>query len=376
MLALLATPAAAPAATVRVEGGMLLFTGEPREANHPTFHHRAEDELVVHDPRFPGPSVTAGAGCAQDGDNTVLCPRGGVTQADFALGAGGGAGFAPDSLTLTEAVPVPVRLTAADDSGARVVYLDPRPVQVLLDGVANDGPAGRGDQIGPGVDDVTTGDGDDTIRGNAAANTLTGSWGRDRIAGEGGDDTLTLASYNDVGADAVGLETHGTDSASCGAGHDTVYFETADRLTADCEILVLVSDSGFGYRSTSSADRIIADRGPATVRGADGADRLGAARGIGGVVLIGGAGDDRLAGNADDDRLDGGSGDDSLVGAEGADRLTGGPGRDSVSGGAGADTIFVREGFTDTVRCGSGRDTVSADRRDRVARDCERVRRR
>jgi hypothetical protein len=386
LLALLCAPAAARAATVSVEGGALRFAAEPGEENFPTFHHRAENEYVVYDPRFPGRPVVAGAGCVQDGDNTVVCPGAGVTRAELALGdlparrceqASDSRCDPPirDLLTLTAAIPVPVSVTAAEGARARVTYLDERPVQVLLDGLANDGPAGRGDNIGPGVDHVTTGEGTDTIGGNDRANDLYGSWGDDDIAGAGGDDTITLASFNDVGADAVGLESHGADAATCGAGDDTVYYNATDTVAGDCERRVRVTESGFQYRGTSGRDRIIARRGPAEVRGGAGGDRLGASRDAGGVILRGEAGDDRLAGNVYEDRLDGGSGNDSLAGSEGSDLITGGRGRDGISGGAGADTVFARDGFTDTIRCGSGRDTVTADRRDRVARDCERVRR-
>jgi hypothetical protein len=62
-----------------------------------------------------------------------------------------------------------------------------------------------------------------------------------------------------------------------------------------------------------------------------------------------------LRGTAKADLIDGRAGNDVLYGFAGNDRLV---------GGAGADRIF----------CGRGRDTVSADRRDTVARDCEVVR--
>jgi hypothetical protein len=41
----------------------------------------------------------------------------------------------------------------------------------------------------------------------------------------------------------------------------------------------------------------------------------------------------------------------------------------------GNDTVDVRGGGLDFVDCGPGRDTVSADRGDILARDCEHVRR-
>jgi hypothetical protein len=100
-------------------------------------------------------------------------------------------------------------------------------------------------------------------------------------------------------------------------------------------------------RATNRADRLVGTRGPDTLRGLGGAD-----------TIFG------LAGN---DVLDGGAGNDTLIG---------GPGRDLLIGGPGNDVISARDGQRDRVRCGTGRDRVLADRRDAVARDCERVIRR
>jgi Ca2+-binding RTX toxin-like protein len=370
----LAVPAAtAQAATIEVSGTMLRFTAAPNESNHPILHHRAEDELVVYDSDFRRQAVTAGAGCAQDGPNTVICPRAGLTGAEFDLGGRRRDAGSGDSLSLTAAVPLPVSVRAAGDAGAGVTYIDLRPLSVTLDGLANDGPAGRADNVGPGIDVVSGGDGTDTLAGNERANGLFGDNGADQMSGGAGDDELTGATYNDVGADAVGLESRGADSISCGPGSDVVLYDASDTITSDCELRVLVSDEGFSYRGTSAADRIVAELGPARVAGAGGDDRLGATRFVGDVVLLGEAGADRLAGNVGNDSLLGGSGNDQLLGAEGNDRLDGGGGRDRMSGGRGRDRVLARDGFSDTISCGSGRDTVSADARDRVSRDCERV---
>jgi hypothetical protein len=64
-----------------------------------------------------------------------------------------------------------------------------------------------------------------------------------------------------------------------------------------------------------------------------------------------------------------------IFGTSRADRIVGTGGADRVSALGGADRITVRGGARDLVRCGAGRDRVKADRRDRVARDCELVRR-
>src|SRR5687767_5820836 len=105
---LLATVPVAPAsaATVALDGATLRFAAQEGEPNHPVFHHRAEDELVVYD-SSTNPLI-AGPGCANDGPFTVICPRAGVTGADFYLGDRGPSSFNADLLTLTAEVPVPV----------------------------------------------------------------------------------------------------------------------------------------------------------------------------------------------------------------------------------------------------------------------------
>ena len=56
--------------------------------------------------------------------------------------------------------------------------------------------------------------------------------------------------------------------------------------------------------------------------------------------------------------------------------INGNSGRDSISGNSGNDRITSRDSSRDRVNCGRGRDSVVADRRDIVSRNCERVRRR
>ena len=82
---------------------------------------------------------------------------------------------------------------------------------------------------------------------------------------------------------------------------------------------------------------------------------------------------DVLAGGDGKDRLRGFRGADSICGKASGDVITPGPGRDRVRGGAGADRILARDGRRDAIDCGSGRDLVMIDRRDRLV-NCERVR--
>ncbi len=132
---------------------------------------------------------------------------------------------------------------------------------------------------------------------------------------------------------------------------------------------------------TARSDVLLGKAGNDLLRGLAGNDCLyGEA---GNDRLRGGSGADRLFGGPGADRLEGESGNDRMSGAAGNDRLTDRSGRDSFSGGIGNDTIDSRDTslagrrVRDTVTCGAGRlDRVIADRRDAVARDCERISRR
>jgi Tol biopolymer transport system component len=84
--------------------------------------------------------------------------------------------------------------------------------------------------------------------------------------------------------------------------------------------------------------------------------------------------DDRLFGGGGNDRLNGLAGNDRLFGGPGNDVLVGGPGSDQLVGNAGNDRFATKDGQTDDVVCGPGRDTVIADELDFVT-GCEVVRR-
>jgi RTX calcium-binding nonapeptide repeat (4 copies) len=135
-------------------------------------------------------------------------------------------------------------------------------------------------------------------------------------------------------------------------------------------------------RGTVFGDRLVGGDGDDLLKGATGDDCLEG--GAGSDVLDGGSGDDRLSGASGNDRLIGGSGNDKLTGSRGKDRLSGGQGDDTLSPGDGKDTILAgggndtinaSDGTRETVDCGSGRDTVRADRRDHLIH-CEKVTRR
>lgn len=147
------------------------------------------------------------------------------------------------------------------------------------------------------------------------------------------------------------------------------------------------SDIMFGglgrdlLRGLAGRDCLYGEAGGDHLSGGTGSDRLFG--GAGGDRLRGGSGSDRLSGDSGADHLQGDAGNDRMAGGASRDRLTDRSGRDRFSGGTGNDIVNARDAShrgrrgVDSVRCGPGRrDLASVDRRDRVARDCERVRRR
>jgi len=170
-----------------------------------------------------------------------------------------------------------------------------------------------------------------------------------------GDDTLTL------GAGLPSLTIHG------GAGTDRLNF--AGRTDP-------VSVTLGGATPGLAVDTV------ENVTGGDGSDKV---VGDGAVNdIVGGAGNDRLSGGDNGDQLSGGSGvnvlrggagDDALQAGGEGDTLVGGSGADTIAGGAGDDDISAADGVADTISCGDGFDTVSADPSDVVPADgtCEEV---
>jgi Ca2+-binding RTX toxin-like protein len=112
-----------------------------------------------------------------------------------------------------------------------VSYADAtRGVTVTLDGRANDGAPGEGDDVGKDVEDVYGGPGDDTLTGTGAANTLDGGDGNDTITGGKGVDGL----YGGPGDDVIDSRDGQVDVVDCGPGTDTVNADGVDAITG-CE---------------------------------------------------------------------------------------------------------------------------------------------
>lgn len=191
------------------------------------------------------------------------------------------------------------------------------PMEIDVDGRADDGESGEGDNVQPDVENITGGADSDALIGSGVANLLNGGDGRDTLDGRGGEDTLDGGANNPA-----------TDTLKGGDGPDTL----------------------TGRAGNDSLD---GGQGDDALVGAGGADKLDGE--VGNDSLVGGAGADTLDGGSGDDTLDGAqaglmSGDeaDSLAGGPGADVLLGGGGNDDLDGGSGPDFMNGQAG-RDTV---------------------------
>ena len=104
-------------------------------------------------------------------------------------------------------------------------------VRVTLDGKANDGAAGEGDDVQTST--VVGSPGPDVISGGAGADTLIGGGGADVLDGAGGDDAID-ATVRDAGG---GAGPDAVDRVTCGAGNDRVTADPGDRTALDCETI-------------------------------------------------------------------------------------------------------------------------------------------
>jgi hypothetical protein len=200
---------------------------------------------------------------------------------------------------------------------------------------------------------VTTGDGDDVLRGSTIEDELRGGEGGDRIEGGAGQDTIVPGGAQ-------------PDVVDGGAASDLVsYEERTDPLTVSLPAGRAAEDTVI------SIERFSTGRGADTITGT-GADE----------VLDGGRGSDAIIAGGGNDDVFGGAGDDRLAGGDGNDRVHGNRGRDQLSGGRGNDDLFgmhddnrawpILQVGANTHACGPGLDRVHHLRTfEYVDDDCE-----
>ena len=153
---------------------------------------------------------------------------------------------------------------------------------MTLDGQADDGAAGEGDDVGADIENVTTGSGEDVLVGNDAANVLDGGFGSDvirgggspdtvisgggdgQLFGEDGDDQLIGSAGSErfdggAGLDRFVVDPVSCDAFGCGFGNDEVYARDGVAEQIDCSL-------GADKAVVDRADIVVGceqvDRGP------------------------------------------------------------------------------------------------------------------
>jgi Ca2+-binding RTX toxin-like protein len=200
------------------------------------------DTLIGNDGRNVLDGGPGGDSLFGAGGNDVLTDSGGDNAADHQDGGAGddlmAAGTGPD-----------VYIGGDGEDGVTDYTGRTSSVTVTLDGGADDGGVGEGDNVGSDVEDVTGGSAADTLTGNAGDNELVGGAGDDTIAGGDGNDGLTGGAGRDTidggagrddlnggaGADTLKTQDGATDSANCGGGSDTAQVDARDDTAGNCE---------------------------------------------------------------------------------------------------------------------------------------------
>jgi serralysin len=211
---------------------------------------------------------------------------------------------------------------------------------------------------GVGNDSAVGGDANDTLQGAAGDDTLVGEYGDDVLDGGAGNDSLLGGAGNDSMVGGDGADTlnggGGNDTALGGAGDDYIY-----AVLGVPEFI----DGGTGVDTLNTT----AYSGDYVVDLATGLTNFAGESFINMENVYSGAGADRLTGTAGDNTMKGGGGADSIVGGagndyiwgeDGNDTLNGGGGQDTAFGGAGDDLIYAVLGVPETIDGGAGTDTL------------------
>ena len=250
------------------------------------------------------------------------------------------------------------------------------------------------------VENLTGSGFNDSLTGDACANTLYGANGNDTLTGNAGNDLLQGAGGNDTisGNDGTDLMEPGTGddlSADGGAGFDTLAYVDITNggvnidVPTSTETALGAGDAGVdhftpatieAYYGSNQADVITGDTGANLLYGVGGAD-----------TISGGGGNDTMGGGAGADSIDGGNGLDystyftapgvttvnlttgsasdgtgstdtltnveNVLGSNQADTITGSAGSNALYGFNGNDNISGSDG-DDFLNGGNGTDTL------------------
>jgi RTX calcium-binding nonapeptide repeat (4 copies) len=251
---MLAVPAAAHAGTVSVSGDTIMFQANPGETNMITVNWGVSGDFPPSIEDFGNSEIVSQAPCEVDGFGNVTCPTAG--RPNFVLQLGDGDDFAQiindaargtstrvfgeagndrlvsqkgsdvldggpgdDELQPDRDTTSPGDVLAGGDGvdHLQLVGTIAPTITVTLDGQANDGPAGDGDNYGSDFENITgspvaantitgtdgpnvisTGNLNDVLTGNGGNDRIESGYGNDRLDGGAGDDQMVGSAGDDL----------------------------------------------------------------------------------------------------------------------------------------------------------------------------------
>lgn len=346
LLVLAAVPASASASIAArggSEGETLVYAADPGERNQVTVS--SDGTTVTFED--PGATVAAGSGCAAAGPHRATC-------------------------TVDVPYTISVQLEDGDDTASTAGVMPKNAFFVGFDGAA-------------GADTLDAGDWPVNIDGGVGADVLRGGPGSPSVTG--------LDMYLNDNSSRTPRQAPAPDTIECvpapaGTVGTIASLDPQDTVSGPCGSTANYATGQVIVRGTTANDSLYPGRGPSFIYALEGDDNVYTGSGhrayggpgndsmYGGGLMLGGTGDDRLDAGENTggpSSLGGESGNDFITGSNSADKVDGGSGTDRISTRGGSDAIKARDGERDSIRCGTGSDIVSADERDSVARDCERV---
>ena len=342
----------------------IVVTAQPGERNTIMVEQRPRG-VLVNDPGAPltgacRPSLGGGRFCVGsfdgvdvvlgDGDDSLTSEVGGSVEA----GQGDDQVHMGGAFASMSGGPGADLLDATAADSAAVNYADHTDgVTVRLNGVADDGAAGEGDNVLGPVTGITGGSGNDDLQAGEHASGLFGGAGNDVLTGSPEGDTIVAGEGDDTLAGGGG-----NDHLEGGAGADDLGggdgFDEASYAGATVPLSLSIGD-GANDGAAGENDDIHGD-----------VEAL--AGGSGNDVLTGTAGPNRLIAYGGQDVLRGGAGPDELIGWDDGDELDAGPGPDRVQAGA-RDRPLLADGERDRLDCRKHAPAIEADRID-LLRSC------
>jgi Ca2+-binding RTX toxin-like protein len=332
-----------------------------------------------------------------DGDDII---GGGNEDDRIAPGAGADtvdSGPGGDLITLTPDGSPDV-ITAGTEQDALSVGMSGdwiSPFVMTADGVANDGQAGEGDNLGA-FHGIHTGYEPDYIDATpATGGSVYADMGDDHVVMGAGPNNIDLGDGRDTidfSKQPSGVDFNGAQAKAVVDGQTSNIYDVEDVIGSQYADQLLSTYPGATLRPGLGADQVSAEFVATFVAepGADGADTVvgppdsvvdyslrttpvslsadseandgGAGEGddinVGsGSTWVGGSGADALVGSTGTDYLLGNGGNDVLNGRGGSDNLWGGSGQNSMYGGAGPDQLLGGDG-NDRLYGGTGEDVL------------------